>query len=458
MCEMGGTLNNINAVGIQISKQVPGIEASQNALNQAGIQGFWIYRHDPEGFIVDKACANLVGLDENKTFYTIDDLFPLHHPEFWADFMRCIKSREKGDLILLDATPKEGPNKDLPLSAIGSVIVRNDKDIGLYACGYLTRNSFSGDLFSHNIGSSGTWDWDGVTGAVRFSASYVSMLGYKDSADIATTVEQWAEEIVHPEDRASTAYEQFQILASPDKGDYFECCIRLKRKDGQYLWTLGRGLVTARDQDGRAIRLVGTNTDLSLVQHNFDDVREKLFTDTLTGLYNREYLQAHINEFEKDGRKPLSVIFADITGLKAINDNLGHSSGDILLKSASYALLTAVQKEHEVIRLSGDEFLILLPRCSDVQCSMIVRSLQVILQQRLTRDPHSIPLLIGFGQATVDEVENDSLSAAIKRADERMQKVKDENYEANYQILKQWLENNLGKEVEFSDKRRVTLD
>ena len=80
------------------------------------------------------------------------------------------------------------------------------------------------------------------------------------------------------------------------------------------------------------------------------------------------------------------------------------------------------------------------------------------MQQRLTRDPHSIPLLIGFGQATVDEVENDSLSAAIKRADERMQKVKDENYEANYQILKQWLENNLGKEVEFSDKRRVTLD
>jgi diguanylate cyclase (GGDEF)-like protein len=87
-------------------------------------------------------------------------------------------------------------------------------------------------------------------------------------------------------------------------------------------------------------------------------------TDSLTGLLNRGALvmglEAEISRAQRHGR-PLSLVFFDVAGLKAINDLHGHAAGDRLLQSAS-SLLLETSREHDLVgRIGGDEAVVVLP-------------------------------------------------------------------------------------------------
>ncbi|SHH41252.1 sensor domain-containing protein [Tepidibacter thalassicus] len=97
------------------------------------------------------------------------------------------------------------------------------------------------------------------------------------------------------------------------------------------------------------------------------------FRDSLTGLYNRaffkEKLDWYLNEFSKDN-KMLAVMFIDLDDFKKINDNLGHPTGDKLLKKIANQLKKQVGKNNLIARIGGDEFLILLPQIKSTQDSI----------------------------------------------------------------------------------------
>lgn len=85
---------------------------------------------------------------------------------------------------------------------------------------------------------------------------------------------------------------------------------------------------------------------------------ELSYTDTLTGLYNRNFFHEYTKQLEENHMKNIAVIYADVNGLKKANDNFGHELGDVLLKWAGKFL----QKNSDgmVFRLGGDEYLCLL--------------------------------------------------------------------------------------------------
>lgn len=90
-------------------------------------------------------------------------------------------------------------------------------------------------------------------------------------------------------------------------------------------------------------------------------------TDTLTALYNREYLKNYITDYisrEKHDSGQISVIIADVDNLKTINDNYGHIYGDMALKAFSSILKAHTRKSDIVSRYGGDEFVIMLPNTS----------------------------------------------------------------------------------------------
>lgn len=98
--------------------------------------------------------------------------------------------------------------------------------------------------------------------------------------------------------------------------------------------------------------------------------------DTLTGLHNRRCFEENRAKIDTPDNLPLSVIFADINGLKMTNDIFGHSAGDELIKKSSEILQQVCRQNDVVARVGGDEFIILLPNTSGENAERILSRIQ----------------------------------------------------------------------------------
>ncbi len=104
----------------------------------------------------------------------------------------------------------------------------------------------------------GVWDWDVSTGRVDFSARLETMLGYGEG-ELTPHVSS-REALVHPDDRPAVTRAIEDLLSG--RADAYETRHRLRTKSGGWFWVLDRGRVIERDADGRAIRAIGTHSDI----------------------------------------------------------------------------------------------------------------------------------------------------------------------------------------------------
>jgi diguanylate cyclase (GGDEF)-like protein len=107
-------------------------------------------------------------------------------------------------------------------------------------------------------------------------------------------------------------------------------------------------------------------------------VRSLAMTDALTSLPNRRALSEHLARFVADAARtglPFSVIAIDIDGLKKVNDTFGHDAGDQLLRNFAKAIHEAIRGSDVGLRVGGDEFLILLPRTTEVFAKRVAERL-----------------------------------------------------------------------------------
>lgn len=117
--------------------------------------------------------------------------------------------------------------------------------------------------------------------------------------------------------------------------------------------------------------LPGHEEDWSLVQVALADItaRKKAEAyleylgkhDVLTKLHNRAFYVDELNRLERKGHALVSIIIIDLNGLKAANDQLGHASGDGLLRRIGEVLNEAVKLPGHAARIGGDEFAVVLP-------------------------------------------------------------------------------------------------
>jgi PAS domain S-box-containing protein len=124
--------------------------------------------------------------------------------------------------------------------------------------------------------SEGVWDWNIKTGAVYYSPHWIESLGYMPE-DVPPHVSFW-ESIVHPDDmprvrEALRAHFEGRAAA-------YSCENRLRRKDGSWRWNLDRGKVVEWDADGKPLRMVGTDTDITERKRAEEAIRqEKEFSE-----------------------------------------------------------------------------------------------------------------------------------------------------------------------------------
>ncbi|MBQ2640333.1 MAG: GGDEF domain-containing protein [Bacilli bacterium] len=143
------------------------------------------------------------------------------------------------------------------------------------------------------------------------------------------------------------------------------------------------------------------------------------YTDMLTSLKNRNYLNAKMPEWEESKVYPQAIVMVDLNNVKYINDNYGHEQGDELIIKAAGILVNTQLENSEVIRTDGNEFLIYLVGYSERQISTYTKK----LTKEMKHLPHEFGAAIGYSMIE-DEIK--TLDDAINEATLEMITAKDE--------------------------------
>ncbi|WP_044527825.1 GGDEF domain-containing protein, partial [Herbaspirillum sp. B65] len=147
--------------------------------------------------------------------------------------------------------------------------------------------------------------------------------------------------------------------------------------------------------------------------------------DELTKLHNRAYMVEELNRLERKGPFPVSVIVADLNGLKEVNDELGHATGDGLLRRVGEVLAKAVERPGSVARTGGDEFAILLPATDERGCQVLMEQIEKLVEVN-NQYYSGMPLSLSMGAATAAPGER--LEQVVQRADSLMYEAKHHYY------------------------------
>ena len=150
--------------------------------------------------------------------------------------------------------------------------------------------------------------------------------------------------------------------------------------------------------------------------------------DPLTNLYNRAYLHNHFPSMLASAdrhQERSALLFLDLDGFKFINDSLGHSLGDLVLKEAAERLKQCIREPDLLLRLGGDEFLIVLTGLKDsTDAAIAVERIQRVMADEMQIQGHSLTVTCSMGISIFPDDGTDGESL-IKCADLAMYSAKD---------------------------------
>lgn len=164
------------------------------------------------------------------------------------------------------------------------------------------------------------------------------------------------------------------------------------------------------------------------------EVREKQHnTEHLTGLQTREFFDNELKlvcgeiEEKRKGAEPvkrISLILIDLDHFKAVNDKLGHPTGDLVLREVANLLLQSVRPADVVARFGGEELIVLMRGADEDGAASHAEELRAKIE-RLTFDAYpELKVTASFGVCSADVSSPTSSEAVIKRADEALYEAK----------------------------------
>lgn len=446
-------------MAISATRRQQGFKGGEEALADAGL---WLFNVRKGLVWLDPACDEILGREGMSYPVRMTDAILEVHPAEKDAFMRHYELFCQGDLLgdtITDIVRLKRSNGEyVPSLVRATAMIRGKNGAAEVICGLLApgepqtadHSLNNADRLFHALNSmgSGQWNWDTRQESIYFCPRYLSMLGYPPEDD-QTFSRHWRS-YVHPDDLSKVEEAQKLAIESADHGDIYECTYRMRRADGGWAWIFDRGCVTWRDADGRAGHLIGSITNITTAQAERDKLEELVRHDTLTGLRSRAFCNLEMEHIEQNEIRPVSIISVDITGLKMINDYLGHARGDELLTQAATLMRGALRRSDCIGRVGGDEFIIILPGCDHAKGEKVFQKLEKAFADYNSSASH-LPVFAAMGLATASS-KDQSLASALALADEEMYRNKREHREAAHGALKALIKASTGREVGADDR------
>lgn len=167
------------------------------------------------------------------------------------------------------------------------------------------------------------------------------------------------------------------------------------------------------------------------LKSNYKDSISMAITDGLTGLYNRNYLDAHLENMVRDSmvnNRPLSLMIMDMDHFKSVNDDYGHDCGDKVLQQLAKLIRADVRSSDLAARFGGEEFVIVMP---GTKLEDAIETAERI-RNHIASTPFAIPHEVGtinktasFGISTLNPM-GDTGKGLLKRADTALYDAKED--------------------------------
>lgn len=149
----------------------------------------------------------------------------------------------------------------------------------------------------------------------------------------------------------------------------------LAKPDGTTVWVnITVAPFHSEDEDSNP-RLLCMIEDVTARRKAEEEILHLSYYDQLTGLYNRRFYEEELRRIDTGRNLPITLVLADVNGLKLANDAFGHVAGDRLLKHIADTMKKHCRADDLIARVGGDEFILLLPKTDSEQAEKMVHRL-----------------------------------------------------------------------------------
>ena len=231
-------------------------------------------------------------------------------------------------------------------------------------------------------------------------------------------------EFMHPDDREETRHLSFLINeTTPTTYTY-----RLIKKSGAAVWFETTSRAVRNPSTKEVDEFISVSRDITERKIVEEQIEHQAYHDALTGLPNRRLFRDRLTIALAHARRmdtPLAVVFLDLDRFKDVNDSLGHSFGDELLKAIAIRLKTALRQEDSIARMGGDEFTILIANLkTSNDAAKIAQKILEVVAQPLRIEGTEVFITTSVGIALFPN-DGDTAEALLKNADHAMYRAKE---------------------------------
>jgi diguanylate cyclase (GGDEF)-like protein/PAS domain S-box-containing protein len=253
-------------------------------------------------------------------------------------------------------------------------------------------------------------------GWLRVNRSLCDLLGYTEQELLNSNFQA----VTHADDLGGDLANLYRLM----QGETPNCQLekRYVHRIGQIVWALS-SVSLVRDSDQKPAHFIFQIQDITERKRAEAALQSLSLVDELTGLYNRRGFLAvseqSLAEIRRNEKIP-AIVYADLDGLKQINDSLGHHEGDRALAKAAEILKDSFRNSDIVARIGGDEFVVLAALSSDESAETLSLRLQENFDAGNALKSRPYNLAVSVGIAHFDDEQNHSIEELMAQADRAM--------------------------------------